>query len=240
MAIVKKIQVEVSKVKKHTDSVCTITMTPLSSVPKFSAGQFLHLAIDPYSPSMQWPESRVFSIQSSPTRNHKLVVTFAVKGKFTRRLYDEVAVGDQLWVKMPYGSFTFPQSSFDKVLIAGGTGITPFLSFLTGEVDNKSEQCVQIFYGIRNEKLILFDEELREYKNTLKNFSITYFLETEGALLTQYELGRLDIDKILTKVRSLHNSEYFLSGPPQMITKLTEDLFKHNIRQERVIIDAWE
>ena len=240
MAIVKKIQVEVSKITKHTDSVCTITMTPLSSVPKFLAGQFLHLAIDPYSPSSQWPESRVFSIQSSPTRNHQLVVTFAVKGKFTRRLYDEVTVGDKLWVKMPYGSFTFPQNDFDKVLIAGGTGITPFLSFLTGEVDNNSEQRLQVFYGIRNEKLILFEEELKEYKSKLKNFSITYFLESEGISVAQYEIGRLNIDKILSKVSLMDNSEYFLSGPPQMITKLTEDLLKRNIRQERVLIDAWE
>ena len=240
MAIVKKIQVEVSKITKHTDSVCTITMNPLTSVPNFLAGQFLHLAIDPYSPSAQWPESRVFSIQSSPTRNHQLVVTFAVKGKFTRRLFDEVAVGDTIWVKMPYGSFTFPQNNYDKVLIAGGTGITPFLSFLMGEVDNNSEQRLQVFYGIRSEKLILFEEELKEYKNKLKNFSITYFLETEGSSLTQYELGRLNIDKILSKIDSADNSEYFLSGPPQMITILPEDLLKRNIRQERILIDAWE
>ena len=240
MAIVKKIQVEVSKITKHTDSVCTITMNPLTSVPNFLAGQFLHLAIDPYSPSAQWPDSRVFSIQSSPTRNHHLVVTFAVKGKFTRRLYNEVAVGDKIWVKMPYGSFTFPQNNYDKVLIAGGTGITPFLSFLTDEVDNKSEQRVHVFYGIRHESLILFEEELSEYQKNLKNFSITYFVETEVSSVTQYELGRLNIDKILSKIDSEVNSEYFLSGPPQMITKLTEDLLKRNIRQERIVIDAWE
>ena len=67
MAIVKKVQVEISKITKHTDSVCTLVMTPLSKVSDFFPGQFLHLSLDPYLPSSRWPESRVFSIQSLDT-----------------------------------------------------------------------------------------------------------------------------------------------------------------------------
>ena len=240
MAIVKKIQVEVSGIVKHTDSVCTLILNPLSEAPNFSPGQFLHFAIDQYSPSSQWPESRVFSIQSAPTRKQHLIVTYAVKGRFTKRLYDEITVGDKVWIKMPYGSFTFPQNRFDKVFIAGGTGITPFLSYLTSEVDNKSLQNVHLFYGIRNDKLILFEDELDEYQNILKNFKVTYFIESNSNNILEYEHGPLNIDKILIKVKSVDESEYYLSGPPKMIGLFYNDLVKMNIAKERIFIDAWE
>ena len=240
MALVKKFQVEVSGIVKHTDSVCTLILNPLSEVPNFSPGQFLHLATDQYSPSSQWPESRVFSIQSSPSRKQHLVVTFAVKGRFTKRLYDELKVGDKIWIKMPYGSFTFTQNNFDKILIAGGTGITPFLSYLSNEVDDNSNQKIHLFYGIRNDKLILFEDDIKEYQSKLKNFSITYFIESATKSVTNYEQGPLNIEKILAKIDSIDNKEYFLSGPPRMIAKFNDDLLKLNITKEKILIDAWE
>ena len=98
-------------------------------MPRFRAGQFLHLALDPYDPTGFWPESRVFSIASPPAQRDSVRITYAVHGQFTARMESDLAEGRQVWIKMPYGDFVI-ESQADVVLFAGGTGVTAFTAFL--------------------------------------------------------------------------------------------------------------
>jgi len=62
------IQSKVLSVIHHDDTVSTITLKPSRRLPNFKPGQFLHLALDPYDPTVGfWPESRVFSIAATPS-----------------------------------------------------------------------------------------------------------------------------------------------------------------------------
>ena len=76
----------VEQVVAHGERVYTLTLRPERQVPRFRAGQFLHLALDPYDPSGFWPESRVFSIASSPEERQCLRLTYAVHGGYTARM----------------------------------------------------------------------------------------------------------------------------------------------------------
>ena len=100
------------------------------TVPRFTPGQFLHLALDPYDADGFWPDSRVFSIASSPVARTNLSITYAVKGAFTTRMERELIVGAVVWVKLPYGEFVIDQSR-DAVLFAGGTGVTAFTELIS-------------------------------------------------------------------------------------------------------------
>ena len=66
MAVVRKIACAVAKVTDHGERVYTVELETATPVPRFTPGQFLHLALDDYEPGGFWPESRVFSIASSP------------------------------------------------------------------------------------------------------------------------------------------------------------------------------
>ena len=123
-------------------------LQPQKRCPRFNPGQFLHLALDPYDPSCQWPESRVFSIANSPTRRDKIKITYAVKGKYTSRKYNEIKKYDLVWIKLHYGTFTFDYTAENIVLIAGGTGITPFVSFLEYAIDKNIQLNNWLYYGI--------------------------------------------------------------------------------------------
>jgi len=89
-----KLPAEIENIIYHAVGVKSFIIEPLRPCPNFRPGQFLHLAIDEYDPSFHWPESRVFSIASAPTRRDKLRITFSVKGKFTQRMYEDVKIGD--------------------------------------------------------------------------------------------------------------------------------------------------
>src|ERR1700719_3493528 len=89
----------------HGERVYTLVLLPEHLVPRFRAGQFLPLALDPYDPSGFWPESRVFSIASPPAQRDAVRITYAVHGRFTARMESDLVEGRQVWIKMPYGDF---------------------------------------------------------------------------------------------------------------------------------------
>ena len=240
MAIVRKIPAKVLKVVKHTENVCSYVFEPQKRVPRFKPGQFLHLALDPYNPSWQWPDSRVFSIANSPTRREKIKITFAVKGKFTKRMYDEIEENDVIWLKLPYGSFTINENSNEVILIAGGTGITPFLSFLEYMIDKKLNSNIKLYYGIRSEELILFDKLIAECEINIKNFKKNLFIENDTVNITDFQKSKLDIEKILDEVKDRGNANFYLSGPLEMVKKFKNFLINKKINIQKVHTDEWE
>ena len=115
-----KFRCQVTEILAHGERVYSLFLKPEQAAPRFLPGQFLHLALDAYTPGDFWPDSRTFSIASAPTERRLLRITYAVKGKFTTRMEAELHAGSLVWVKMPYGEFTVP-SDQDVCLLAGGT-----------------------------------------------------------------------------------------------------------------------
>ena len=105
MPVTQKLACVVEQVVAHGERVYTLALRPERLVPRFRAGQFLHLALDPYDPSGFWPESRVFSIASPPAQRDTVRITYAVHGRFTARMESDLVEGRQVWIKMPYGDF---------------------------------------------------------------------------------------------------------------------------------------
>jgi NAD(P)H-flavin reductase len=107
-----------------------VNFKPYGRVPLAKPGQFLHLTVDVYDPTGGfWPESRVFSIASAPGAS-EISIVYSVKGQYTKRMERVLAPGYEVWLKLPYGDFIV-ESAIEKdqdiVLIAGGTGLSPFL-----------------------------------------------------------------------------------------------------------------
>jgi len=80
MSTPRKLRCTVSEILDHGDRVYTLQLKPERPAPLFLAGQFLHLAIDPYEPSGFWPDSRAFSIASPPDQKDALEILYSVVG----------------------------------------------------------------------------------------------------------------------------------------------------------------
>jgi ferredoxin-NADP reductase len=143
----------VRRVTDHGERVHTVELEPGMTMPRFRPGQFLHLALDRYDPGGFWPDSRVFSIASSPAERDRLEITYAVKGAFTSRMERELAAGVAVWAKLPYGEFVVDPGT-DAVLFAGGTGITAFTAFLQSLEPERTSR-VLLFYGARTPDLFV-------------------------------------------------------------------------------------
>ncbi len=235
MATPVKVKAIVERVVKHTGSVVSYQLVPQGRVPKFHAGQFLHLTLDEYQPDRQWPESRVFSIASSPAeRARELALTISVKGRYTERIYKTLEKGSECWLKLPYGEFLFPDDQ-PLILVAGGVGITPFLALLKKMLEQKSEQAVSLYYGIRSEEHYLFGELISRCEVELSNFGKTVYCENGSV---PGERGILNIEAI--HAAAPLGALFYLSGPPAMIGAFKNRLRDLGVESERIRVDDWE
>lgn len=230
MAVVRRIECLVRGVKDHGERVYSVDLEPLMPVPRFTPGQFLHLALDPYQADGFWPESRVFSIASSPEARSSLSITYAVKGGFTTRMERELVVGATAWVKLPYGDFVIDPDR-DAVLFAGGTGVTAFTAFLES-LRPGTPRRVLLFYGARTPDLFVYGP-LAEARG-LEVPTLTCHLVCEETH------GRLEVDAAWPMTAVLNDPVFYLSGPPAMLAALTAQLRSRGVSDEDIRTDAWE
>lgn len=250
MAVPRRTECLVSAVIDHGAQVYTVRLQPLQPVPAFRPGQFLHLALDPFDPGGFWPESRVFSIASSPNDLAEIGICYAVKGRFTARMAIELASGSRVWIKMPYGDFTV-RSDAPAILLAGGTGVTAFTAFLRG-LASDNLPAVRLVYGARAPDLLIFHDVVRETASRVPGFAALCLAEVPGtdsrfkedkSLVPGrigYAAGRMSLDFLTPLAATAADAVWYLSGPPAMIRALSDGLRQAGIPGDRVRNDAWD
>ena len=227
--IVKKYRSEVVSVDNPVAGIRTVTLRPLEKAYKYNPGQFLHLALDEYDPARPWPESRCFSMQSSPDEE-KIKITFAAKGKFTERMALELVPGKVIHVKLPYGDLFSVEHDMERsVFVAGGTGITPFLSLFTSKAFSSYREP-KLYFGVRNLSHHLYAADLEKAKEINPSFQLK--------LLNEEKDGRLEIQNIFTGNGPA--AVYFISGPPAMIKNFKNSLIEKGVPAGNIRTDDWE
>lgn len=244
-----KIAATITSVLKHDEGIYTLVIKPDRRIPRFKAGQFLHLSIDDYDPcGGYWPESRVFSIASSPV-DEMVELVYSVKGSYTSRMSKEIHSGSRVWLKMPYGDFSIESSvneSSDIVLVAGGTGISPYISYLRTvfRMPSALKRKVHLIYGIRNNAHLLFPQVMESCLSGVSSVSMDLFIEENTGQLSTQKFnplaGMITLEHILFSGKRLCNAVYFLSGPPIMIKVFEAGLQAAGILKDNIKIDAWE
>ena len=121
--------------------------------PYFKAGQFVTLSTNVGESFV----TRPYSISSSPKEAMKgiLEVTVQKAGFFSTYLLEEAKVGDKIVVGEPSGDFYYDTLRDNKnvVAIAGGSGITPFISMIKSLEENSDDFNLTLIYGARTRKI---------------------------------------------------------------------------------------
>ena len=226
--LAKKYKSELISILNPFEGIYTLELKSLGRPFKYHPGQFLHLAIDKdYDGIGQWPDSRCFSMQSNPTEEN-IRITYTVKGAFTKNMEQTLNPGSEVWIKLPYGDlFDQNHKKENTVFIAGGTGITPFLSLFTHESFNDYINP-KIYLGFRTNAYNIYNEELEALSNSSK--VIKFFNEDVD--------GIIDIQSIIDENETTCN--YFVSGPPTMIKHFKLTLEENGVPNENVLTDDWE
>lgn len=146
----------------------------------FAPGQFVQLDL----PIESKIKTRSYSIASAPegTNIIELVISLNAEGLGTPYLFNEVKVGSKLPLSQPAGKFMKPPVAIDTdiCLVCTGTGIAPFRSFLKDLIHkNTPHKNIDLIFGTRYEKDVLYGQEMEALSQTMPGFSFTTVLSRE-------------------------------------------------------------
>lgn len=197
---------KVKSIKTETHDTFTITVNGYKD---FKAGQFCFLRLNKNKLYARHP----FTISSAPGEDMSFTIKLA--GRFTQTA-KELKIGDEILIDGPFGNF-IPKSEKDLVFIAGGVGITPFMSILKDRIEKNTNQNITLIYGSRTEADIIFKKEIDTIDKPW--FKKVYLLSQvdEGTSLSENcEKGFICKDVLNRHVPDVENSLYYICGPEIM------------------------
>ena len=228
--IITDIYEETPDVKTFTLSANKNSDTP--HLAPFKAGQYItiHLTID------SMPVTRAYSLSSSPTLANKDIYKITIKrvenGLVSNYMLDNMHVGDELDVSKPAGNFGFnPITDEENVLgIAGGSGITPFMSLASAIEDGIYDCQLTVFYSIRTYEDMIFKREIADINKKSKKvkFIVTLTREEKEGYLN----GHISKEMIEPYIKEFNT--ILMCGPKNLYRSMNEILNEFNIPRKSV------
>ncbi|SCW35260.1 Ferredoxin-NADP reductase [Ruminococcaceae bacterium YRB3002] len=190
----------------------------------FAAGQYISIEVKIGDVVTRRP----YAICSSPADAASGFYDIAVKrvkdGFVSDYILDNWKVGTTVTCSAPEGELYFEPFRDDKSVIglAGGSGITPFLSMARAIRDGVEDFDLTLLYGCRTEEEILFHKELDELAATVEKFRVIYVLSDEEN--GKYEHGFLNAE-LMSRFMTTECS-VFVCGPAAMYSFARDEIKK--------------
>ena len=203
----------------------------------FGAGKYLTV----FETINGMPVTRAYSISSSPKDSlegkYVLTIKLVEGGLMSRYIFDTWTEGAEVEVSAPSGNFEYqPLRDAKKVIcLAGGSGITPFVSMANAIADGDEDFEMVLLYGSRNYDNILFREELDALAAKCDKVKVVHVLSDDKKCKVKgIEKGFITAE--LIKKYAPENEAYsvFLCGPQQMYEFVDKELEKLNLEKKYI------
>lgn len=204
-----------------------LVLKPIGAGLQHRAGQFAFVEVQ----GKGWSEPHPFTISSEPGAD-RLRFTIKVLGDWTRKVREELQAGGEVIVRGPHGRFDTTNAGKKQIWLAGGIGLTPFLSSIR-DMKPDDDRQIHLVYAAREEKDAVFLEELKARAENLGNVTLVPLFSDEG------NFARVDMMKIKLP-DDLSTYDYFLCGPKPMVESLVNDLRKEGVDKTQIHTEAFE
>jgi len=163
-------------------------------------------------------------------------------GKGSSYLYS-LKVGDAVRFSGPFGDFKLKPGHAEKVFIGGGAGMAPLRSMIHALLDGGAQERIHFWYGARNLRDAPYLEEMAELAQRHPNFSWHLVLSEEAehsAGLIKGLVHEASHDALLRDHPDLHACEFYLCGPPAMLSATRQLLAKLGVAEDRIAFDDFK
>ena len=214
---------EVNRLERATE----VVLEPAGAMFRFEPGQFAFVTID----ADGFRESHPFTI-SSGAREGRLRFTMKALGDYTRRVRESLAAGASASIEGPYGRFNPLKGETNQVWVAGGIGITPFLSVLRS-MEPGHGKTVRLYYCVRTKAEALFLDELVSHAGVAGDVTVLS-IDSEKGL-------RIDAETIRKELHGeLGEWGYYFCGPKPLVEAVTAGLIGHGVSERRIHTEEFE
>ena len=216
---------------KESDSVTSFYLRTIdgNKLPKFIAGQFITVRIKNEDNTFTKPRQYSLSMNSSEDF-YRISVKREEEGYLSKRLCDEIQVGDTLQITTPLGNFILKDSERPLVLIGGGIGITPMLTMAYDALN--IGRPIHFIYSIPNSNNHSFKEEIN--KICASNFkSYTFYTRPKeiDAIGNDFNIkGRMSKKWMIDNLPK--DGEFYFCGPVPFMKAVYHNLISIGIEKE--------
>lgn len=203
---------------------------------QFKAGQYVDLSLINPPETDAEGTTRSFSIASAPYENQILLITRMRKSAF-KRVLAILPLGTEVQIEGPMGSFTLHKNRAKAgVFLAGGIGITPFLSMVRQAAAEKLSRPLYLFYSNRRPEDAAFLKELEILSQLNTNCAfIPSMSEVENSKLYWLgERGFINREMLLRHMEGLQGPIYYIAGPPAMVAAMREMLTNAGVEEDDI------
>ena len=230
----------VDEVRSESPTVSTLVLHPVEhrGMRRFKPGQFAWIRMG--STPLGF-EEHPFTIASAPDPTGAVQFTVKQLGDFSGGIGD-ISAGDRVWVDGPHGAFTPDHhDATGLVLIAGGVGITPMISILRSLAQRGDDRTHVLFASANAHEELLFRDEIAEISTTI-DLEVVELLDRphhgwagRSGFITAEVLAAH-----LPSPRRRARLDYFLCGPPPMVTAVSAALRSLGIPEVRIHTEKFD
>lgn len=207
----------------------------------FKAGQSVNVGlVDPPETDAKG-NRRSFSIVTAPYEQ-ELVIATRMRDTAFKRVLKAMPKGTRVALRGPGGLFSMEEAdSAPKVFLAGGIGITPFVSMLRQAAKERLAHKLTLFYSNRRPEDAAFLDELIELqeKSTSYIFVGTMTEMQKSARPWKGETGFIDKAMLERHLGGLSGAIYYMAGPPAMVEAMRAMLEGAGVKDEAIRSDEF-
>ena len=193
----------------------------------FMAGQYISIMLD----INDTYTTRAYSLSSSPKDNfYRITVKRIPDGLVSNYMLDNLNINDHLTISKPEGDFTYNYIRDEEniIAIAGGSGITPFMSLAKYIIDANLNVNLTVFYAVKKEEDIIFKNEINSINNPHVKFVITLTREENS----NYLHGHFTKEMFNPYFKEFNT--IFMCGPKTLYQSMNEILTEFDIPRKNV------
>lgn len=236
-----KIEYRVTAITEASPSAKTFRLTPVDGyIPPFRPGQFINVDMEINGIRT----SRAYTLSSPVTERgyYEITVKRAPNAFGSAHMLDDVKVGDTVTSSGPSGTFYRLPCVHGKrlVFIAGGSGITPFLSMLQTDADKLDHSFdIDLIYGSASEDDIIAKAQLDKLE--AEGYVRVHHVISNPGENCAYRTGFVTGELIREIVGDVSSCTFYMCGPNVMYRFVRSELEKlgvsrRAIRQEVEVI----
>jgi ferredoxin-NADP reductase len=221
--------------KREVAKGTLLVLFAVEDYPDYRPGSYFHVELPDRGDNDDKGLRRHISLVTSPTDTGVVGLATRLRDSAFKRTLAELAVGDEVEVEGPKGSFLLPEDTdADYVFVAGGIGITVFHSMLRYIADKQLPYRVTLVYSNRDRESAAFLDEVEELEQRIDGLRVILTMTDEEGW--DGETRRLDAEVLRDLLGGLQDKRFLVAGPPAMAEGVTDSLRAAGLPEEDVLV----
>ncbi len=238
----------IKAIQEVAQGTLEVHLCPEEVYPKVIPGQYAQFTIvtpayRDSKPTEDLCNKRIFSIIQDESNisgdSQNIIFATRISDSAFKRSLQELKVGDPMEISDPMGKFTLPQEDGRTVVfLAGGIGVTPFISMLYYLKYTKRPQPIHMIFTNNDLPSMGYKMCLEKLSEEMEHFTLHLSIHHDPNWSGESRF--ISPALIQELIPNWEDSTYMMVGPPPMIAIVKKALLEElHIPENRVMVEGF-